>query len=877
MRNLSLILIIVCILSCSSFSKVLACAQVFPWQLLDDRAATLNTMPVDNSFAFAAAHLVPRPKDNLRPVELKDSDLQERAQQIFYAQRRGSPSNRVDYNTWQVNWNKAYREAKAEVFSSAEAEGLSDDQDAIVRQMRQAKTGDQAFKEGAALPIAVRLYTAGAVDYHRGDAAKAIARFRAILRLPKADRRSRSVWAAFMLGRLYGQAGKVREAAREFALTRALAIEGAPDPLGLAVASYGEEARLYLDRAHKLLKKGGKLPPNLRRPYGRGIATAVSLYAEQAARGSRSAVASLGIVANEVPDTQTKLSASISNPMVQRLLIARAITGWAMYNPPDKPGDSLLSELVSAMEKRGPRKIPEADELAALAYNSGNYRLASHLVRQTNTPLATWIKARLAMQKGDTASAIELYAEAAKAFPASGDTVTSDEADHALLVGENGVLTLSRGEYIDALNQLYPYSATYWGDVAYIAERVLTIDELKKFVDTHADTAVKPFVSLQNISLPYPPGDIEVESGPWFYSWDSRLERNPQARLRGLLGRRLVRAGRYQEALKYFALPEEKPSAPKIRKTAGVHGLSIGRPHAITRFGAVRTGKSEAVVMALIMDDAGQENVPQARKQAPEALKDVTNYVKALHDANTGQSSVNRARGWYRAAALLGNYSSGMEIMGYDGEPDYYTFGAGQSSLPVPNAFITKDERRRFKATVAKPDFPFHYRYLAVNEAIHAADLLPPRSQAFAAVLCQATSWMIDGESCPESAVKLRALPTYRLAASRAGAHRRWERWWGSWGGEVAVTRQDLTCQLYQRYLKEGAVVPWATHFGRHCPQPDFVEAAHFVQTEAARQVRRRHRAIRHRLLLALELLVPLLLIGAGAVWFLKRRAARPG
>ncbi|HLN25373.1 MAG TPA: hypothetical protein VK558_15485, partial [Patescibacteria group bacterium] len=27
---------------------------------------------------------------------------------------------------------------------------------------------------------------------------------------------------------------------------------------------------------------------------------------------------------------------------------------------------------------------------------------------------------------------------------------------------------------------------------------------------------------------------------------------------------------------------------------------------------------------------------------------------------------------------------------------------------------------------------------------------------------------------------------------------------------------------IYHRYVKQGALVPWATHFGHDCPEPDF-------------------------------------------------------
>jgi hypothetical protein len=67
-----------------------------------------------------------------------------------------------------------------------------------------------------------------------------------------------------------------------------------------------------------------------------------------------------------------------------------------------------------------------------------------------------------------------------------------------------------------------------------------------------------------------------------------------------------------------------------------------------------------------------------------------------------------------------------------------------------------------------------------------AADFLPPSSQAFAAVLCRATGWLIDRE--PERAAL-----------------------------------------VYARYLREGSYVRWARTFGRRCPQPDFRAASRRV------------------------------------------------
>src|SRR6202167_5814411 len=220
MRSVRLQMIAACIAALFGASMALACSAVFPWQLLDNRANTLDTMPVDTrSFAYAEAHLFPLPNDKLIAEETDYPDQDGMAEAVH-----------------------------------AEVAGLASDQADVVQLMRAEASGDSAFNKGEVLPAAVRLYTAGAVDFHKGDSAKAIARFQAILDLPANERRDREVWAAFMLGRLYGSKNDIAEASKSFAATRELANNGAPDPLGLGVASFGEEARLHLKRAQALQK-----------------------------------------------------------------------------------------------------------------------------------------------------------------------------------------------------------------------------------------------------------------------------------------------------------------------------------------------------------------------------------------------------------------------------------------------------------------------------------------------------------------------------------------------------------------------------------------------------------------------------------------------
>ncbi|MEQ0476655.1 hypothetical protein [Klebsiella sp. JB_Kp019] len=86
---------------------------------------------------------------------------------------------------------------------------------------------------------------------------------------------------------------------------------------------------------------------------------------------------------------------------------------------------------------------------------------------------------------------------------------------------------------------MYQAQANYWPDVAHIAERVLTINELIAFVDKYIPA---PSPSALNS-----PKNVERDSA--------------DARLRNLLARRLMRTGQYQKVLVYFALAEDRDAA----------------------------------------------------------------------------------------------------------------------------------------------------------------------------------------------------------------------------------------------------------------------------------------------------------------------------
>ncbi|MBD8879224.1 hypothetical protein IHE49_01880 [Rhodanobacter sp. 7MK24] len=779
-----------------------ACGPMFPNQLLDRRGATLKAVP-QNSFAFEAQRLLPA-TDKLAGDESSPDD--------------SGPAKKDDA-------------------TEAKSLGVSVAQLASTRVLRTLDSGDAAYEQGKDLPEDLRLYTAGAVDYAKGDADKAAARFEQVLALPPEQAKLRATWAAYMLGRIHAAkahdatadapafANERTAAAKAFELVRTRAVEGASDTQGLAVASFGDEARLWLyDHGAQCswAELYGVSPDTSSDDSGEASATAkdtapacgtglspddlkkaITLYAAQAGHQSDGAVNSLAAVADFVLRQPQLAEALIDSPVPQRLLVAYALarigdgSDDTVAGAPRPKADPRLVALVQAIEKRGLDHVAGADRLASLAYQIGDYDLAAKLVDHSAGPLAEWLRAKLALQKGDLATAAAAYAAAAKAFPKADDPRAAIEPENVRLVtGEQGVLALARGDYVEAMGHLYDAASAaggdgneytddgsgrgYGNDAAYVAERVLTVDELKDFVDAHAPAS------------PVPSGDKQtVGSLP--------LADN----LRWLLARRLMREGRYDEALMYFPQDDD----PRIAFT----------------------------------DDAGNRQAANLRSKARA-------YADAMHQAARTWTDIGKAQALYAAAVIA--RTDGMEILSYQQGPDFqdsdgaFQDGSGQTPDSLKQAYVTDGERQRYAASVARPDYRFHYRYIAADEASQAADLLPPRSQAFAAVLCQATGWMQQGPPDYDD-----NYPNYGQPAPKGISERR--------------RRADA---YYARYVKQGAYVDWASDFGDHCEEPDFNRARALQRSQEVRAVKH---AVRRWFPLELGGLV---LVVAGVVTLLMRR-----
>ncbi|WP_457968871.1 hypothetical protein M1D68_00070 [Pseudomonas sp. R4-84] len=603
--------------------QALACGPEFPMRLLDNRAQSLAELP-EGSFRFEVSRL---------------------GQAIAGLKPTTDATRNPDYSYDDV---ASYVEQR----NKAEQLGLTPPQQAVVERLRAVGDVEQVASEAANLPTELRLYAVGAAAFNAGDHQRAAESFQQLLALPADERRLRSTWAAYSLGRalfaMSTEAGRgdptiLRDQARQaFRQAREMSVAGFSDPLELGVASLGEEARVAYTADD--------------------WDSAIGLYATQNLQGSPVGYSSLLQLASSLKlESDERLRELLKTKGVQRLATAYLLSRVGWWDGEEPSGEKQLVKLLQA-SARG--NLDDADRLAAVSYQHGDYAGAKAFVdKAADTGLAWWVRAKLALRDGDRVAAAAAYAKAAQAFPKEeswGDRRTPDWDYETVqpkcrVEGESAILALQRGDYLQAFDQLYRGGNNYWYDAATVAERVLTVDELKQYVDAQ-------------VTAPLPLSQEER---------DNYVQLSVPAKLRNLLGRRLLREGRYDEAPAYF-------DSVQLQVSAEYYG--------------------------------------QMRK-----------------DAESKWWPTGRAKAYFLASTVARDM--GMQLLAYEMAPDYASLEGNYSFEPVElkvGPLLSEGEVQRQQASAAEPDQRYHYRFVATALASRAADNLPHTSQAFAAVLCYA-------------------------------------------------------------------------------------------------------------------------------------------
>ncbi|HEX9943169.1 MAG TPA: hypothetical protein VGG03_14205 [Thermoanaerobaculia bacterium] len=465
-----------------------------------------------------------------------------------------------------------------------------------------------------------------------------------------------------------------KAAIRWFERTRELAAEGFPDPLGLAAASLGWQARAEL---------------SLKRP-----AQALTLYFQQMKAGDPSAVDSLRLTVAKLLNDPRALEAVAGSDEARPILTAYVISRWDRVDGEGALDPAPARKWLDAIRTANPRNVADADRLAWVAYRAGDFAAAEEWLRRApgDKPMTHWIQAKLLMRAGKLAEAERLLGLAGRFLPKDPGPnhnpfqAYENQVQPALSPrseGERGAVRLAEKDYTGALYALL--DGGYWTDAAYIAERVLTTDELRAYVD-------KAWPAALASHRPDDYGDgWEIIYGGMITPSKKRMAYT----LRYLVGRRLVREGRYQEAETYLPTVLRLPLGMLARSVAA--GSDTRRPAA------------------------------------------------------------ERAQALFRAACVTRHH--GLELLGTELEPDWFmyagqfehdSFAQARASAKFQRLGPTKEERDRAARSLMEPVKRFHYRYRGADLARSAADLLPDGSPEKARILATAGNWL-EGRD-PEAA-----------------------------------------------------------------------------------------------------------------------------
>jgi len=373
------------------------------------------------------------------------------------------------------------------------------------------------------LPQEFQSYQVGAIASHQEDLVGAQAAWTRVLSLPAEERQYRGSWAAYMLGNTTQDPA---QAAVWYQQTRAEIAESGRDSAGLFVASLRQESWAQ-QRAEEPVQ-------------------ALSLCLQYRSSGASAYCRDLRPLAEQV------LAEDDLSLAAEDRLVAQAIAAL-LTNPESSVWNRLdLKEqtqrwLAVSESHQG---LAAADRLAWAAYRSGDMQAAqAWLDRSPNTAMSNWIQAKLHLVAGDLVQAETALNQGAALLPPSPEQgrpvfSTHCEHDHAdpkrSMNVELGVVRVRTGDYPGALQAFL--SAGDWMDAAWVAERLLTTDELRAQVDLHwpKGTGQPPLKGLLS-GAPLPPAQIASS-------------------MRHLLARRLAREDRWDQAIQYFPRELQLPA-----------------------------------------------------------------------------------------------------------------------------------------------------------------------------------------------------------------------------------------------------------------------------------------------------------------------------
>jgi len=609
-----------------------ACGPDFPNRYLDLSAATMLAAP-EGFFAVEIERLAPWSTHKDRPSNA-EKDTREIDDLRDALVKRGDTAERVEQ---LVSAYECYRSQQKRIVEHKEA------------------TNPEEIPLD--LPMEFSLYLAGAKAWYEGDSDRACMHWRAVLALPEGERHYRSTWAAFMLGRCTSDEFPPDESRKWFVQTRNLAAHGFADSLNLVGESFGTEARWAMAL----------------QDYGR----AINFYLDQYATGDGSAYASLRIAAATAAGVKDEqLKREIARDSRARCVVTAWYLARFVSDSETTRASGPLQGWTEILAKENIHDVDHADRLAWLVYGSGDFELAKKWANLAfdSSPETHWIRGKLALLENR-------ICEGARELTTAATSPDLAPIYRSTLLGELGRVQLALDHREVALAAWL--DGGHWEDAAYVAERLLTMDELKLFIRNYRPADMPLYEPYWGEAITPQTLIGQQEAPERCCETDSP---SLLARLSGLLARRLVRAGRIDEAKVYF-------------------------------------NEKERTVL--------------------------TEYATAVQMGFNGMfRPKKRAEAFWRAAQIARN--EGMTLMGAELDPDFgiwdgnfSSYGGVEARIKLPPGLfsVTKEESDRL-TSIAIPPKRFSYRYRAADLAWWAASLLPNESDETAEILNAAGTWL---------------------------------------------------------------------------------------------------------------------------------------
>jgi hypothetical protein len=559
-------------------------------------------------------------------------------------------------------------------------------------------------------------YLQAMADYYSGNLPAARARWEWILSWPEAQRKHRSVWAAYMIGKawlntwdgLFAADDPVisaEHAIQSFQKTRELAKAGFPDPLGLAASSLSWEASADVDMAcigRPMLgttRQDAKSIASRRADY---LVRAIHLYSQAYAAGEIHAAEALQLLCKDIFDKQPEALAELTRDDKSAAVVTAFVLAWGgkfVTAPKAQQVKQWLDDLKSAMAdpQIGPKLVehlgPDRLLLACYLYHLDPGTTAEWRSRSLASPLSDWIWAKVCLAGGPSHldQAATLLARAAAGFSKDETWLDVDGghyengrrnlAPRDRVNAELGVVELARGHYAAALDLLL--RAGWWEDAAYVAECVLTPEELAGYVDVNW-----PLLA----SLP--------TNAPPSVTAQATKDSECCEFIRSMLARRLTRLGRWKQGRPYFN--------ERARAILDSYVAAIQQGH-----NADRSDDDRA--------DSFRLAASLARDHWLELFEHETDTAKSYALRNVGLQ--------YLPTAIVAcrEHPASESMLG---------------ALP--------DEVKRTTANAPHDRSDREAAHIAAGHAWSAAELMPDESDETARVLCAAGNWLIADD--PKSA-----------------------------------------------------------------------------------------------------------------------------